>query len=161
MLIVIATTTYEKDLDKSFLRAKMMKEMKGVCFLFSETGTEGGWWAMQEDGFVSEAGHWKYEGLQYLREGDDFAVYADDDGMLFHGIIHQDALTGAIPRQVIRNDKLANHPTWKQQAVGGMWVHWIQKGIDPEAWGQLFTGNKRCLVRREEKTKAARVRRRN
>jgi hypothetical protein len=100
--------------------------------------------------------------LQYLREGDDFAVYADDDGMPFHGIIHQDALTGAIPRQVIRNDKLANHPTWKQQAVGGMWVHWIQKGIDPEVWGQLFTGNKRCLVRREEKTRrTARTRRRN
>jgi hypothetical protein len=33
---------------------------------------------MQEDGFVSEDGHWKYEGLQYLREGDDFTVYADD-----------------------------------------------------------------------------------
>jgi hypothetical protein len=56
MLIVIATTTYEKDLDKNFVRAKMMKEMKemkGVCFLFSDTGTEGGWWAMQEDGFIS------------------------------------------------------------------------------------------------------------
>ena len=36
-----------------------MKEMKGVCFLFSETGTEGGWWAMQEDGFVTEDGHWE------------------------------------------------------------------------------------------------------
>ena len=24
----------------------MMKEMKGVCLLFNETGTEGGWWAM-------------------------------------------------------------------------------------------------------------------
>jgi hypothetical protein len=20
-----------------------------------------------------------------------------------------------------------------------MWVHWIQKGIDPEVWGQLFS----------------------
>ena len=162
MLIVIATTTYEKDLDKSFLRAKMMKEMKGVCFLFSETGTEGGWWAMQEDGFVSEAGHWKYEGLQYLREGDDFTVYADDGSVLFRGIIHEDARTGAIPRRVIRNGKLANDPTWKQQVVGGLWVHWIQKGIDPEVWGQLFTGNKRCLVRREEKTRrTARTQRRN
>jgi hypothetical protein len=25
-----------------------MKEIRGVCFLFSETGTEGGWWAVQE-----------------------------------------------------------------------------------------------------------------
>lgn len=26
----------------------MMKETNGVCFLYTETGTEGGWWAMQE-----------------------------------------------------------------------------------------------------------------
>jgi hypothetical protein len=127
----------------------VMTEMKGVCFLFSETGTEGGWWAMQEDGFVAEDGHWKYEGLRYLEEGDDFTVYGDDSSELFHGMIHQDTRTGAIPRQVLRDGELENHPTWKQQVVGGMWVHWIQKGIDPEAWGQVFIGNRRCLVRRE------------
>ena len=130
----------------------MTSEMRGVCFLFSETGTEGGWWAMQEDGFVTEDGHWKYEGLQYLKEGDDFTVYADNGNVLFHDIIRQDTRTGAIPRQVIRGGKLVNHPNCKQQVVAGMWVHWIQKGIDPEVWGQFFTGNKRCLVRREEET---------
>src|ERR1035437_5225701 len=88
------------------LRAEMMKEMKGVCFLFSESGTEGGWWAMQEDGFVTEDGHWKYEGLQYLKDGDDFTVYADDGSVLSHCIIQQDNRTGAIPRQVLRKDKL-------------------------------------------------------
>ncbi len=108
---------------------------------------------MQEDGFVSEDGYWMYEGLQYLREEDDFTVYADDGSVLFHGIIHQDARTGAIPRRVIRNGKLADHSTWKQQVVDGLWVHWIQKGIDPEVWGELFTGNKRCLVRRQEETR--------
>lgn len=128
----------------------MIKEMKGVCLLFSETGTEGGWWAMQEDGFVSEDGHWKYEGLQCLKEGDDFTVYSDNGSVLFHGIIHQDTKTGAIPRQVIRKGKLVNDRTWKQQVVAGMWVHWVQRGMDPEVWGELFTGNKRCLVRREE-----------
>jgi hypothetical protein len=33
-----------------------------------------------------------------------------------------------------------------------MWVHWVQKGIDPEVWGELFVGDKRCLVRREAST---------
>jgi hypothetical protein len=150
-----------------FMRSKrqesaMMKEMKGICLLFSETGTEGGWWATQEDGFVTADGHWKYEGLQYLEEGDDFTVYGDDGRVLFHGIIHQDSKTGAIPRQVIRNGKLVKDPTWKQQVVGCFWVHWIQKGIDPEVWGELFTGYKRCLVKREEtKRDTAKVRRRN
>ena len=128
----------------------MTRELKGVCFLFSETGTEGGWWAIQEDGFVTDDGDWAYEGLQCLEEGDDFTVYADDGSALFDGIIHRDTRTGAIPRLVIHGDKLADHPTWKQQVVGGMWVHWTQRGVDPEAWGRLFTGNKRCLVRREE-----------
>ena len=128
----------------------MMKEMKGVCFLFSETGTEGGWWSMQEDGFVTEDGHWKYEGLQELKDGDDFTVYADDGCVLFNGIIRQDSKTGAISRRVIRKGKLVNDRTWKQQVVGGMWVHWVQTNIEPEAWGDLFVGNKRCLLKREE-----------
>ncbi|UWZ85152.1 hypothetical protein [Occallatibacter riparius] len=39
------------------VHSAMAKEMKGLCFLFSETGTEGSWWAMQGDGFVEEDGH--------------------------------------------------------------------------------------------------------
>jgi hypothetical protein len=53
-----------------------------------------------------------------------------------------------IPRQVVRKGKLVNHRTWKQQVSGGMWVHWVQAGIDPVAWGELFVGNKRCLLKR-------------
>jgi len=137
------------------------KEIKGVCFLFSETGTEGGWWAVQEDGFASDDGDWKYEGVRYLEEGDDFTVYADDGSVLFHGIIHQDSRTGAIPRQAIRDGKLVSDPTWKQQVVAGFWVHWIQKGIDPIVWDEWFTGYNRCLVIREEmKRGTAKVRRR-
>lgn len=129
-----------------------MKEMKGVCFLFSETGTEGGWWAMQKDGFTTEDGHWSYQGLEYLEEGDDFTVYDEDGSVLFHDTIHQDSKTGRIPRQVLRGGKLVNDRTWKQQVVGGFWVHWIQKGKDPDAWGELLIGEKRCLLRRKEKS---------
>src|ERR1039458_5261344 len=61
---------------------------------------------------------------------------------------HQNTTTGLIPRQVVRKGKLVNHRTWKQQVSGGMWVHWVQAGIDPVAWGELFVGNKRCLLKR-------------
>ncbi len=132
----------------SFRTDQVMKEIKGVCFLFSETGTEGGWWAMQQDGFTNENGHWSYAGLEYLEEGDDFTVYAVDGSVLWHGIIHQDTTTGLIPRQVLRKGKLVNDRTWKQQVVGGMWVHWVQAGIEPKAWGELFVGYKRCLLKR-------------
>ena len=124
-------------------------EMKGVAFLFSETGTEGGWWAMQEDGFLNEDGvHWSYDGLRLLEEGDDFTVYADNGSVLWQGIIHPDTTTGLIPRQLLRKVKLVNDRTWKQQVVGGLWVHWVQAGIDPEMWGELFVGDKRCLIKR-------------
>ncbi len=113
----------------------MMKEMKGVCFLHSETGTEGGWWAIQADGFVTEDGDWRYEGMQYLEGGDDFKVFDDNGSVLWHGIIHQDCKTGAVPHRVIRKGKVVTDRSWKQQVVRGMWVHWIQKGMDPEAWG--------------------------
>ena len=130
-----------------------LADLRGICFLFSETGTEGGSWAMQEDGcFVTEDGHWRYEGLQYLEEGDDFTVFAEDGSVLWHGVIHRDSKTGRIPRQEIRKGILVNDRTWKQQVVGGMWVHWIQKGMYLEAWGDLFVGEKRCLLRREEKS---------
>ena len=135
----------------------MMKEMKGVCFLHSATGTEGGWWAMQEDGFVREDGYWRYEGLRLLEEGDDLTVFAEDGSVLWHDIIHKDTETGAIPRQVIDDGKLANHQTWKQQVVDGMWVHWLQKGMDPLAWGELFCGEKRCVLKREEDDSAERL----
>lgn len=126
-----------------------MKEIKGICFLFSETGTEGGWWAVQEDGFITQDGNWHYEGLQLLQEGDDFTVYAEDGGILFHGVVRKDTKTGAIPRQILRNGRIENNPKWTQQAVGGMWVHWLQKGMKPEDWAKLFIGNKRCVLRRE------------
>ena len=119
-------------------------EMKGIAFLYSETGTEGGWWAMQQDGFPD----WDYQGLQLLEEGDDFTVYTDDDKTLWQSIIHRDTVTGLASRQVSCEGKHVNDREWKQQVVGGMWVHWVQAGIDPEVWGEFFVGEKRCLLKR-------------
>lgn len=126
----------------------MVKEIRGVCFLFSETGSEGGWWAVQDDRFIIDREHWSYQGLNYLEDGDDFTVYERDGSIAFHGVIERDTETGEIPRQVLRNGQLVEDPEWKQQAVGGFWVHWIQKGMDPEQWDKLFHGEKRCLLRR-------------
>lgn len=104
---------------------------------------------MQEEDFITADGHWDYEGLHLLREGDDFTVYAEDGSVLFHGIIHKDTETGLIPRQIVRDGRIVDHPEWKQQAVGGLWVHWLQKGMHPEKWAELFMGDKRCVLKRE------------
>jgi len=139
-------------LDESTRLWKANSEMQGYCFLFSETGTEGGHWAMQEDGFKSSDGiHESYDGLRYLKNGDDFAIYAEDGSVLWHGIIKQDTTTGLRPHSIFRKGKWRVDKSWQQQVVGGMWVHWVQAGMDPEEWGRLFEGNKRCLLKREEK----------
>lgn len=98
----------------------MTKEMKGVCFLFSETGTEGGWWAVQEDGFADKDGYWSYEGLRCLEEGDDFTVYGDDGRVLFHDIIHKDTKTGVVRLQVVRKGKLVPNRRRKQQVPSAL-----------------------------------------
>ena len=83
--------------------------------------------------------------------------YAKNSSVLFHDVVHRDPKTGRILRQVLRKSKLVDDQAWKQQVAGGMWVHWIQKGMDPEAWGELFVGDKRCLLIREEKVECRRV----
>jgi hypothetical protein len=129
------------------------RTMTGVCFLFTETGTEGGWWAMNEDGFLDKDGvHWTYEGLRLLEEGDEFTVFADDGSVLWHGIIRQDTTTGLVPHAVFRGGKWVIDRKWKQQVVGGFWVHWVQAGIDPEVWGKLFEGDKRCRLVKPDQT---------
>ena len=125
-----------------------MREIHGIAFLFTETGTEGGWWAVQEDGYLDTDGvHWRYEGLQFLEEGDDFTVYADDGSVLWTGIIRKDEKTGRRCHRVLREGKGVVDRRWQQQVVGGFWVHWVQHAMDPEAWGSMFVGRKRCLLK--------------
>ena len=91
-----------------------------------------------------------YEGLRSLENGDEFTVYDRAGSILWSGIIDQDDKTGAISHTAIRKWKVVKLRGWKQQVVGGWWVHWVQRGMDPEAWGELFQGDKRCLIRRPD-----------
>lgn len=132
-----------------------MRTIIGTTFLHSETGTEGGWWAVQEDGFLAEDGiHWKYEGLQYLEEGDHLIIFKDGDysEVLFDGIIKKDATTNLTAHQIIKNGKIVASPDWNQQVVDGMYVHWLQAGIDPKVWSSFFHHpGKRAVIERSVK----------
>lgn len=133
--------------------------MHGYCFLYSETGTEGGYWAMQEDGFKHADGvHESYYGLRCLEEGDEFTVYDTDGSVLWTGIIRKDKKTGKRPRQTFHNGEWGEDPEWQQQVVGCFWVHWVQAGIDPEKWGWLFEGERRCSIKRKVTPEEVRTR---
>jgi hypothetical protein len=104
------------------------RPINGVCFLYTQTATVGACWAVQEDRYPASVG------LRLLDDGDDLTVYAVDGSVLRNGIIHQDTTIGLLEGR--------NHPY-----VNGIWVQWVQAGMDPKAWRELFVGHKRCLLK--------------
>lgn len=97
---------------------------QGTIFAWFETGLEGFVWALQEDGKEG------YDGLVVLERGDYAVITAPSGDVVFDGIIEPDTQTGWTPRY-----PGASHG---QPVAGGMWIHWTQKGWQPEAWMELF-----------------------
>lgn len=92
-------------------------EMRGICHFHSETGTEGGYWAFQDERHIKPPdadhphGQWSYEGLHVLKDGDHLTILDKENG-------NQVLWSGKI--------RLVNYPLFTQSA-GGMWTH-----SDPE-----------------------------
>lgn len=95
--------------------------LRGLIHFYSETGTEGGHWAFQDEQHIRPNGSWSYEGLYILEDGDYLVIY-DQRGVnrLWEGII-----------------ELTLHPLF-QEEVFGYWIHADQKGVDRETWGKWF-----------------------
>lgn len=104
----------------------MNRVIRGTTHAYFETGTEGIWWALVEEGVYG------YEALNILEEGDRLAIYEDDynSKVLFEGLIKKDKLTGLRSRPF--------NPYFKQQVALGMWIHWVQEGWEPDQWAELF-----------------------
>ncbi len=112
---------------------------------YFETGTEGFIWSLHEDG---KSG---YDGLVIIEAGDRLTVYGEDGRTpLFDGIVHPDYEIGYRPHFAG-----ADHG---QPCALGLWIHWTQKGWQPDDWARLFVREGRPslrakLVRRAKKTK--------
>ena len=112
-----------------------MAPIRGTLFLWSETGTEGGHWALQDERFVTQTGlappfdqSWDYRGLRPLNDGDRLTIFdkADPSKIVWQGII-----------------KLKQHPLFTEQA-GGRWIHTDQEGIARDAWAKFFLDGHRA-----------------
>ena len=97
----------------------------GKLFIWAETGTEGAYWALQDDRHPQS-----YEGLYTIDEGDHLTILGRNKQVLWSGIITKDTETGAVPRP--------GNPDYIQQVALGWWVHWIQKGFEPNSWADYF-----------------------
>ncbi len=105
--------------------------IRGVLFLWSETGTEGGHWALQDERKITKTGlappmheAWSYDGLHPLKDGDRLKIFDKDDPtkVVWQGVI-----------------KLKQHPLFTEHA-NGLWIHTDQEGVDRATWSKWFFG---------------------
>lgn len=102
--------------------------MKGVCFFHSETGTEGGFWAFQDEKFMeppspkNPAGKWSYDGMYILQNGDQLAIFSKEvKGM----VVWQGTI------DLVEYDPFT-------QNTKGLWIHTDQKDVPREEWTKFF-----------------------
>ena len=100
--------------------------IRGPLFLWTETGTEGGYWALQDERLIEPATkdwpheHWSYDGLYVLKDGDHLKILAPDGSVYWEGLI-----------------SLKQHPVFTEDARS-LWIHADQIGIDREFWAEPF-----------------------
>lgn len=101
-----------------------MSIIKGKLEAYFETGTEGVLWAVYENGQTG------YDGLNILEEGDELTIYGNDGRVVFQGAVDPDRQIG-----------WTAHPGGYgggQPVALGMWIHWTQRGFQPDDWAKLF-----------------------
>lgn len=73
-----------------------------------------------------------YDALVTIERGDRLKIYNPDSTVAFDGIIEPDYKAGwtEFPQNLGHG----------QPSALGFWIHWTQKGWDPDEWATLFFG---------------------
>lgn len=108
--------------------------IQGVLFAWSETGTEGVVWSVQDERHMRArpdgSPEWDYEGLNPLRDGDRLAVLRPDGSVEWEGIVALEYGRRRRPYPL--------NPADGQQEVHGFWVNGLQRDLAPETWAAWF-----------------------
>ena len=102
-----------------------MARYVGTVNFWCETGTEGMIWVFMQHEKVG------YDGLLCLEKDDHLTIYDDHEKIIFDGIIDPDEKIGQ------KQHPFAEKGV-KQPAALGYWIHWTQKGWQPNDWAALF-----------------------
>jgi antitoxin component YwqK of YwqJK toxin-antitoxin module len=115
-------------------------KVKGRALLYFETGMEGCEWAVLDEKYKDNSNEKTfYDFLYILKEGDSLAIY-ENGNIKWQGVIKKDLETNL-------TDKTA-YP-YPRQVVGNYIVHWLQKGVNPDAWAEMFIRNMKCELERQ------------
>lgn len=97
-------------------------KIEGVLDDWFETGFEGSAWVILEDGVSGMTR------LHLIEKGDHLTVFAPNGEVVFEGIIEPDSTI-----------KEGSELGYRAQPTShGRWIHWYQKGINPDTWGGYF-----------------------
>ncbi len=104
-----------------------MDRYEGVLGTFFETGCEGTFWVLNQNGVTG------YDQHVFLENGDHLTIYDDDCVVVYEGVIKED-----------RTMNLQQRPftTIVQPACRGLWLHWLQAEVEPELWCEWFFSNR-------------------
>lgn len=101
-----------------------MEKCVGVVNQFFETGCEGLMWILEKEGVEG------FAALVFIEAGDHLKVFAEDGAVLFEGVIVPDHHAGY--------KEYPLNPGHGQPQALGFWIHWTQKGWEPDEWAKLF-----------------------
>lgn len=118
-------------------KVKELKKYTGILTDFFETGCEGVMWALLKDGKDKE-GH---KSLEFIEAGDYLTIYDTDGSIIFKGKI--------IPDRKIGWQEYPKNPGHGKPSALGYWIHWTQKGWQPDDWASLFIRGKKLPLRAE------------
>lgn len=136
----------------------------GLTHFHAETGTEGGYWAVQDARAMGEredgSPKWSYAGLHLLETGDHLTIYAPES---MSESPPPDPEEDAVPaREGVRRwrpdlvwkprvlwegeIKLIGYPLFTEDAFG-LWIHADQVGVPREEWAAFFLREHICKLR--------------
>jgi hypothetical protein len=97
---------------------------KGVVHFYTETGTEGGYWAFQDERFITKVDppKWSYEGLHILKDGDHLTIFSKEN-----------------PNEIVWDGtiQLRQHDLFTEHA-SGLWIHADQVRVNRQTWSRWF-----------------------
>lgn len=117
-----------------------MTEYQGIGEFFSETGTEGGFFALLKD-TTEQDEEWSYDDLIILKDGDELIVWdkVATTQKLWKGTISLE----------YESHMETNSYGFTGQAIFNLWCHGLQRTEDQEQWAKYFIKHYPMTLRRE------------